>query len=138
MDGHNGASPRSYAAFEFGGIDVVGVRTDVRENWLSAKSADGASRGHKCKRWQEHFVSGLNTACAQSQDQRVCSRSQADTVSYAAEPGNLFLESGSFEPQHELLRGHDAIDSRANLGTNHGVLRRKIKLRYGLKKRIGL
>src|SRR5256885_13991920 len=89
MDDHDGAGPRRQAAFEFGWIDIVSVRPNVHENRLGAKSADGASRGHKCKRRQEDFVSRLNSAHAQSQNQRVRSGSKADAVSDAAEPGDF-------------------------------------------------
>src|SRR5438093_9868951 len=50
MDDDDGSRARSDAAFEFGGINVVNVRANVRENRLRAESADGASRSHKCKR----------------------------------------------------------------------------------------
>src|SRR5207249_12167654 len=80
MDDDDGPRARSDAAFEFGGINVVSVRANVRENRLRAESADGASRSHKCKRWHEHFVARLNTARAQSQTQSVRSGSNADAV----------------------------------------------------------
>ncbi len=138
MHDHDGARPRRYAAFEFGWINVVGFRTDVREYRPRAESADGASRGHKCKRRQEHFVSTVNAACPQGQDQRVRSGSNADAVSDAAEPGDLFFQRSSFAAQHKLMRGHHALDGRSNLTADRGVLRGKIKLRHRFRQGIGL
>src|SRR6266481_5685497 len=103
MDDDDGASSRRYAAPELGGIDIVGIRPDVSENGLCAKSADGASRGHKCERREEDFVTSLNTARAQGQDQRIRSGSNSDTVSDAAEFGDFFFQRGAFAPQDKLL-----------------------------------
>ena len=138
MDDQDGARPRRHAAFEFGWIDIVGVRPNVRENRLRAESADGASRGHKRKRGQEHFVARLNTARAQRQNQRVRSGSKADTVSDATELGDLFFERHAFAAQHKLLRGHHTLDGRSNLAADRGVLRGQIKLRNRFGKGIGL
>src|SRR5258708_6495803 len=102
MDDHDGARPRRDAAFEFGWIDIVGIRAYVHENGLRAESADGASRGHKCKRRQEHFVAGLNSTRAQSQNKRVRSGSKADTVSDATEFGDFFFQRDSFVPQDKM------------------------------------
>src|SRR5258708_14165545 len=131
VDSLEGSRPRRHAAFEFGWIDIVSVRANVHENRLRAESADGASRGHKCKRRQEHFVSSLNSARAQGQNQCIRSGSQADTVSDAAEPGDFFFQRGSFAPQNTMLRPHPAIDGRSNLTAARGVLRGKIKLPDG-------
>src|SRR2546425_5400849 len=133
MDDDDSASSRSHAAFDVGGIHVVRVRADVGENGLGAKSADGATRGHKSERREKDFVAGLNTARAQGQNQRVRSGSQADALSDAAELGDFFFQRGAFASQDKLLRGHDALDGCSNLTTYGGVLRREIELRHGIE-----
>jgi len=123
-----------HAAFAFGWIDIVGIRADVRENRLRTEGADGTPGGHKGKRRHEHFVARLNTARSQCQNQRVRSGSHADGVRDAAELGKLFLERGAFAAQHKLLRRQHALDGRANLSADGGVLRGQIKLRHGVRK----
>src|SRR5260370_10391205 len=132
MDDHDGAGVRRDAAFEFGWVEIVGVRANVRENRFRAESADGASRGYKGKRRQEHFVSGLNSARPQSQNQRVRSGSEADAVGDAAEPGVLVFQRNSFAAQDKLLRGHNALAGRSNIGADCGELRGEFELRDGL------
>jgi len=55
-------------------------------------------------------------------------------VSDAAELGDFLFERGAFAAEDKLLRGHHALDGRSNLGTDHRVLRGKIKLRHGLQR----
>src|SRR5712692_8061554 len=135
MDDHDGARSRRDAAFELCGIHVVGVWADVGENGLGAKSAHGATRGHKSERREKDFVSWLNTARAQRQNQRVGSGSKADAVSDAAEFGDFFSLRGAFASQDKLLGGHHALDGGSNLSADGGVLRGEIELRHGIKRR---
>src|SRR5207302_11118407 len=121
---------RSDAAFEFGGINVVSVRANVRENGFRAQRTDGASSGYKSERREEHFVARLNAARAQSQNQSVCSRSNADAVSDSAELGDFFFQRGAFAAQDELLRWHHALDGRSNLVADGSVLCGEIQLRH--------
>ena len=133
MDDHDGASSRCHAAFEFGGIDVVGVRADIGENGLGAKSAHGATRGHKSERREKDFAAGPNTARSQGQNQGVRSGSQADAVSDATELGDFFFQRGAFAPQDKLLRGHHAFDRSSNFTADGCVLHREIELRHGIE-----
>ena len=66
MYDHDGARPRRDAAFEFGRINIVSVRANVRENGLCSKGANSAARGDESERRQEYFVSGADAARAQS------------------------------------------------------------------------
>src|SRR5260370_35626027 len=99
MDDDDGESSRRYAAPELGGIDIVGIRPDVSENGLCTKSADGATRGHKCERREEDFDTSLNTARARRQDKRIRSESNSDTVTDAAGFADFCFQLGAFAPR---------------------------------------
>ena len=138
MDDHDGAGVRRDAAGEFRRIEVVSVGANVGENGFRAEGADGAARGNEGEGREEDFVTGLNTAGAQGQDQGVRAGSEADAVSDATELGDFLFQRGAFAAQDELLRDHHAVDGGANLGADGGVLCGEIELRNGLGERIGL
>src|SRR5260370_38422200 len=134
----DGASSRRHGQCERSGIYVVSVRADAGENGLGAKSADGATGGHKSERREKDFVAGPNTARTQGENQGVRSGSQADAISDAAELGDLLFERVTFASQDELLRGHDALKCSSTFSADAGVLRRKIELRNGIERCVNL
>ena len=134
MDYDDSSRAGSHAASEFGGINIVSVRANVREDRFRAESANSASGGHKSERREEHFVAWLNATRAQRQNQSVCSRGNADTMSDTAEFGDFLFQRRAFAAQHKLLRSHDALGSRSNLCADGSVLRGEIQLRHGLER----
>ncbi len=108
------------------------------ENGFCANGADRAACGYKSERRNDDFVTSLNAAGAQRENQRLGSRGDTDSVSGAAELRDFRFERGTFASQNKLLRGQDFFDRGANFMADRGVLRGEIELRHRLERGCGL
>src|SRR6516164_3203182 len=79
----DGARARGNAALQFGGIEIVSLRTNVDKDRLRSQGAYRAARSDEGIRRQEHFIACLHAARAQSQNQRVRAGRDSYAVSHA-------------------------------------------------------
>src|SRR5690606_29696473 len=109
------------------GIEAVGGRVDVGEDRAGAEPRDRPRRREEREGRADHLVAGADAERLQREQQRVGARGAADRPARLDERGQLVLEGRDLLAEHERLALEDAIDRRADLLAQGGVLRAQVE-----------
>ncbi len=77
------------------GVQIEGLRIDIRKQWLCAGAQNGADRGEEAKSGGDHGIAWTNPRRFERQPQGICARGATNSVGHAA-----FLRGGMLKLRH--------------------------------------